>query len=75
MYDERRVRKKVLLKSVLTPFCACVSTSELILAAGSEADRAHHDGYVALPLAATAAPDCLVLLRFGTHDGHCNGLW
>ena len=55
--------------------CACVSTSELTFAVGSEADRAHLDDYVAVPLAATAAPGCLVPLRFGTHVGHCDGLW
>ena len=65
-------KSKVLLYCALPPFCACVSTSELV---GSEADRAHHDGYVALPLAATAAPDCLVPARFGTHDEHCDGLY
>ena len=36
---------KVLLKCVLTPFCASVSSSELTSAVGSEVDRAHHDGF------------------------------
>ena len=51
--------KRFLLKCVLTPFCACVSTSELTLAIGSEVDRASHDGYGGRqPRAVTNAGRC-----------------
>ena len=63
-------RPKVLLKFVLTPFCASVSTSELTLAVGSEVDRAHHNGYGGRQPRAGykywASISCTVSSRIGT---------
>ena len=71
-------QKVILLKCVLPPSWRPRSAP---LRATSEVARANHDGCVAFPLAATASPrarhvhgdpDCLVSVRFGTHDGHCD---
>ena len=61
----------VFAQMFVAPFVAWRPRSEPWRATSGVA-RAHPDGYVALPHAAT---DCSVLVRSRTHDRQCDGLW